>query len=183
VTNIVAPQFGPVFALLIVKSLFVNLSILFTAAGCAHTAINAETQDAYFTCPNVQVGDAEANLAADGWPIENASANSVTTAYRPIAIPGEAQLSVLTPDRRGVSRVQVGSERYRVRITVGKAGAAGVRFHVFQSIDYASFGPAKNTREIDWDTIYSEQIDHEPTRLELNRYRKAVCGGAPFFGH
>jgi len=147
---------------------------LLCVTACAHAPINKERQDAYFTCPNVQVGDAEAHLASAGWPISNASEFSVTTAYRPIAIGGDHMLAVLGENHDLIEKANVGKDRYQVRIIVGRAAPAGVRFHIYQTI---------HDREIDWDAIYDEQVSHDATRNELNRYRIAVCGGEPFFGH
>lgn len=142
------------------------------SGACAHTMINAQRQDAYFSCPNVQVGQAEANLAAAGWPIENASENSVTTEFRPIDFKRDTELVIPLRAREGVQKEKV-SQNYSVRVTVGRMGT-GVRFHLYQKIV---------DRTVELDPIFHAQIEHEETRRELNSYRMAVCGGLPFFGH
>ena len=146
--------------------------------GCAGANGIAQTkQDSYFSCAGVTLETAEQNLALEGWPIGEKGSKSITTEYRPMQLAKGTELIFFHGDRYSVKLERPG--QYSAKLLVAtEADDSGVRFHIFQTVETEV---TKEKREGKVERIIEAQIDHGPTRGQLNRYRRAVCGGKGYF--
>jgi hypothetical protein len=135
---------------------------------CAHKPIPEDAMEAYYSCGTLDIDTAEANLAAEGWPIQSKTNVQITTDWRPISMSGAAY--VLT-----------GGARYVVRLLVAKV-ADSVKFRVFQALGGSTVGmQGNNQREAEWRPITQAQVRDDDARSQLNSFRRAVCGDAEHF--
>lgn len=162
------------------RALLATLTLA-VAGGCASTeTIPQLKQDAYFSCAGVTLAQAEQNLALEGWPIGQRGSSSITSEYRPVQLPKGTEMIFFHGERYEVTMDRPG--QYLVKVVVAsEPDGSGVRYHVFQAIETWLNGKSQGKREGKVERILQAQIEHKSTRIELNKYRKAVCAGERYF--
>ncbi len=133
---------------------------------CKHTPLPTATQDAYYSCADATLKDAERRLAKAGYPMKTVTETSVTTGVPVTELDDETPKSrryVVAVDGENTERLRRGFATSLVLV----GAEDGLTFTLY------------------WDgemqkPLAEEQRDHERTREALDTIRTLVCG-EPFF--